>query len=65
MVQGPCQENQIAVAESKFFDITNDLFNEITIKKAKDPNYKKSKEKKIEYVVLDNNLNGELSPWMV
>ncbi len=26
LVQGPCPENQIAVAESKFFDIVQNLF---------------------------------------
>lgn len=26
LVQGPCLENQISVAESKFFDIVMDLF---------------------------------------
>ena len=26
-VQGPCSENQVAVSESKFFDIAFDLFN--------------------------------------
>lgn len=26
LVQGPCLENQMAVAESKFFDIVIDLF---------------------------------------
>jgi hypothetical protein len=26
LVQGPCPENQIAVSESKFFDIAADLF---------------------------------------
>jgi hypothetical protein len=26
LVQGPCPENQIAVADSKFFDIVQDLF---------------------------------------
>jgi len=27
LVQGPCLENQIAVSESKFFEIANDLFS--------------------------------------
>ena len=26
LVQGPCLENQIAVAESKFFEIASELF---------------------------------------
>jgi inositol 1,4,5-triphosphate receptor type 1/inositol 1,4,5-triphosphate receptor type 3 len=28
LVQGPCAENQIAVAESKFFEIASDLFTQ-------------------------------------
>ena len=28
LVQGPCLENQIAVAESKFFEIASELFTQ-------------------------------------
>lgn len=28
LVQGPCPENQVAVADSKFFEIASDLFGQ-------------------------------------
>ena len=66
MVQGPCQENQVAVAESKFFDIANDLFNEITQKKKKHPSEKKKKKKKkVDSSIIEGNVDSQLSPWMV
>ena len=54
----------MAVSESKFFDIANDLFNEITIKKPKN-NKTKNKKDKPQFVILEKNLSGDLSPWMI
>ena len=64
LVQGPCPENQIAVAESKFFDIVMDLFPfrkpvKAKIIKRTRTNLRKLPRRKIK------QQGDALEPWMV
>lgn len=76
LVQGPCAENQLAVSESKFLDIANDLFTHKFNKKFKKGDgvqmqkswFGKSKitsKSTMTRTEFMNKKNSELEGWMI
>lgn len=66
MVQGPCRENQVVVAESKFIDVLQDLFPLRKIKIERFNSAKSSLKKSMTSQKRLKIKNQEpIDPWMV